>query len=360
MIDDADYALLDRYLADECSSAERERVEQWAGAGESHAELVEWLRTMRASAASSYDGAETEELWRGLRVRMQSPSLQSLPSEDMPTAAGESHPRLRRPTPRIIMRTAPRWWARRGVRASGAIAAAIVVAAVWQKTTSEPTDSALVSSYRTARAQRTIVRLRDGTRVTLAASSTLNVPESYGRRDREVQLTGEAYFEVVPDHTRPFRVHGEGTVAEALGTRFGVRAYREDRSVAVVVEEGTVAVGTTGPDKPAERVVLSRGDLARVEQGGRVLLERNVSVSRYLGWVHGRLEFVDTPLSDAAREIGRWYDVDVVVDDSALARSTLSASFSNERLDEVISALAASVEARAEYSGRMVRLSPLR
>src|SRR5207249_4930466 len=83
------------------------------------------------------------------------------------------------------------------------------------------------SEYATAAAHRAVIRLRDGTQVTLAPKSRVRYAADYGRAHRDLYLDGEAYFQVAPDARRPLRVHTAGSVTEDLGTSFVVRAYAD-------------------------------------------------------------------------------------------------------------------------------------
>jgi transmembrane sensor len=213
-------------------------------------------------------------------------------------------------------------------------------------------------SFTTRPGERAAFNLVDGSRVTLGASSALDVPDDYGKRVREVYLQGQGYFEVVPDPAKPFRVHSGHAVTEVLGTKFGVRAYQGDASVAVVVAEGRV--GLAAQDGQHGSAVLTRGDFARLDPAGQVRVERGVDVARYLAWTQGRLEFVNAPLRDVLPELARWYDLDFRLADSALAARPLTASLGTESATEMLRLLEASLDVRVRRAGRVVTLQPQR
>jgi ferric-dicitrate binding protein FerR (iron transport regulator) len=209
--------------------------------------------------------------------------------------------------------------------------------------------------YATERGQLMRVRLPDGTSVTLGAASRLHyVGEG---ATREVALEGEAVFNVVHDARHPFVVRAGGAVARDIGTTFGVRAYPGDSGARVVVAEGSVSLRAAGRAATAARV-LEPGELGRVERGGTPEVTR-VNAARYLSWADGRLEFDDVPLREVAAQLSRWYDVDVLLADSALGARRFTGSFQGESVDQVLAALAPPLHARYERRGRTVVLHTL-
>ncbi|HEX6536195.1 MAG TPA: FecR domain-containing protein [Gemmatimonadaceae bacterium] len=215
--------------------------------------------------------------------------------------------------------------------------------------------------YATTRGQLMRFRLPDGTGVTLGAASRLHYAEGGGAGAREARLEGEAEFEVVHDERHPFVVRAGGAVARDIGTTFGVRAYPGDSAASVVVAEGSVSLSTEGEGEAnqgkSERV-LEAGELGRVARGGTPVVER-VNAARYLAWTEGRLEFDDVPLRDVAAQLARWYDVDIVLADSALAGRRFTGAFQGETVEQVLDALAPPLHVRYERRGRTVVLHAL-
>ena len=357
--DDMDHLLIDRYLAGELSAAERARVDGWMTASASNARYVERLRTLRDAVRASArpETWDRDALRREMQARIAAATTMTMETPAAGTPGQEAaRPLRRRATPfhgMAHLRRTP--WTTQAMR----IAAALLVAAAggtllargWDRGAEAPAEARVV---RAARGQLVTIPLVDGSRVTLAAGSAIDIPVSFGQRTRDVVLHGQAYFEVASDAEHPFRVHGGGVVTEVVGTRFGVRAYEEDDEVAVVVAEGRVAVrrsipnGGLGSRPAAEPVVLDSGDLARLGAAGAVHVEHDADIERELGWVDGRLTFVGVPLREVVREIERWYDVPVVIDDSGLADTPVSAAFRSESLREMIELLAVSLDARVE------------
>jgi len=164
---------------------------------------------------------------------------------------------------------------------------------------------------------------------------------------RSATLDGEAFFTVVHNAASPFVVHAGRTTATDIGTRFDVRAYPEDSSVRVAVEDGRVALS-------GNHIALAQGEVATIPRAGAPVIDRGVE--NISAWTTGRLELHDTPAREAVRALARWYDVDLRLGDSSLAAVPLTASFRDEPVDEVLHIVAVTLGARVRWSGRTVIL----
>lgn len=204
--------------------------------------------------------------------------------------------------------------------------------------------------------ERAIVRLSDGTQIVLAAASTLRYATAQLSAAREVEVTGEAYFDVAHDTARPFVVHANGATISDLGTAFDVRAYPTDVRLRVVVAEGRVAIAPA--HKPRIVGVIERGHLAQVDAQGAVVT-RTVDPRPYVAWTTGELVFDATPLADAARDLTRWFGTTVVVRDTALARREFTGTFDRESLGDALAIIGRTVRARVGWRADTAVLVPL-
>jgi transmembrane sensor len=236
-----------------------------------------------------------------------------------------------------------------------AAAAAVVVAAssavVWRRTPHG------VSVLAAAPGQRRTVTLDDGTVVTLAPATRIRVAFESSRR--EVTLDGEAFFSVVHDARRPFAVRVGNAVATDIGTRFDVRRYPDEPSVRVVVADGAVSLGDTAVHDAA-RPTLTAGMLGVVDRRGATLVTRAADVSAVLAWTGGTLAFDRAPLRAVVAELGRWYDVDVRLADSAIGARLVTTSLKDETLPEALTALSASLRLDVVRRGHVVTFTEAR
>ncbi|CAN5526911.1 DUF4974 domain-containing protein [soil metagenome] len=170
------------------------------------------------------------------------------------------------------------------------------------------------------------VILPDGSKVWLNAASSLKYPTKFLSHERQVELNGEAYFEIThvktgPNVVRPFRVRSAGQVVEVLGTHFNINSYSDEKSVKTTLLEGKVKViktlanvSTNRPNgKTAPALILKPGEQAQLASGSRPNLNliAQADLEEAVAWKNGQFHFKDTDLPTIMRQIARWYDVKV-------------------------------------------------
>lgn len=266
--------------------------------------------------------------------------------------------------------SSPRWLSRQRTPARTLLAAAAVVAMVGAGTwtimrgraapTVGGTEAVAWRTFASAHAQRVNVELPDGTRIVLAPESRLRVRQAPERAPnrivREVELTGEGFFQVAHVAGHPFVIRTpHGTVTQ-LGTSFDVRAYEGDRATQVAVTEGRVSMRTTRGTAATDAVVLAAGDVARMSGVGVTDVARGADVSRYTSWMHGELRFTNAPLRDVIAAVERWYDVKVELEDPSFATYELTATLRHGSVNDVMDVVVKSLDLRAKRSGNIVRI----
>lgn len=204
------------------------------------------------------------------------------------------------------------------------------------------------------------VKLADGSIVTLGARSEISV--NFSEAERSVTLnSGEAYFSVTKDASRPFVVTAGETIVRVLGTKFDVRRGGDRTRVAVA--EGIVEVmahaSSSLTDLPGALVqtkVLTAGQ--QLVSGPRNKLEpmRTISQSAPGAWRTGRLEYVDASLADVLADASRYFDGRIEFDPAEMAELRLTASFRTDQIDEMINTVAAALPVTVDRSlrGRVV------
>jgi transmembrane sensor len=263
-----------------------------------------------------------------------------------------------RPAVRFAMSAPPRrthlaWL---GLAAAAIVATAAVAGRAFFAGHAAP-PAAAARVLATPRGQRATFQLPDGTRVMLAAASTLRYRPPFDAGTREVTLEGEAYFEVMHDERRPFVVRAGDVVAQDLGTQFVVRAYPEDGHARVVVREGEVALRAASAPPKSDARVLGPGELGRLSAAGEPIVEA-VNPSAYFAWTTGRLVFAGTSLRDAIPQLSRWYDLEFRLADPALGARQLNATLRSQATTDELDFLAASLGLRQVRRGSIVTLYP--
>jgi transmembrane sensor len=165
--------------------------------------------------------------------------------------------------------------------------------------------------------------LEDGTRVWLNAASSLRFPTTFSGSDRQVEMTGEAYFEVAKNKDKPFRVLVNHQLqADVLGTSFNIMAYGEEPTVNTTLVDGSVRLVKGQASvllKPDQEGSIRQEALTQVSGGedagggaaGAGFKVSDANVENALAWKNGVFQFDNLPLQTIMRQIARWYDVDV-------------------------------------------------
>ena len=179
---------------------------------------------------------------------------------------------------------------------------------------------------------RTRFQLPDGSTGFLNSGSTLKYPVQF-TTERSVELTGEAFFDVVHNEKIPFYVNTKNLNIKVLGTTFDVIANEDEKIEEIVLQTGKVDVSTKDGKKlasllPDEQLILD------IEN--QTFSKTEVIASQYTTWKEGKLVFRNENMQQVALRLSRWYNADVVVGDKLLDNYTFHATFIDEPLEEVL------------------------
>ncbi len=152
-----------------------------------------------------------------------------------------------------------------------------------------------------------VVNLPDGSKVWLNAASSIKYPVVFKGKERLVELTGEAYFEVIHHTDMPFKVKTAGQLVEDLGTHFNINAYGDEPGIKTTLLEGSVSV-TSLANNTIQKIVPGQ----QASLNGENLTVKNVNTSLAVAWKNGLFEFDHTDLHTLMRQIGRWYNLQIV------------------------------------------------
>lgn len=147
----------------------------------------------------------------------------------------------------------------------------------------------------------------DGSRVWLNAGSSVTYPIAFVGNERKVTITGEAYFEIAHDASKPFRVSKGETRIEVLGTHFNVNAYDDEDAVRVTLLEGSVKVSND-----QSSLTIKPNQQAVVKNNQAIELNKNVNIEEVMAWKNGLFQFGEASIEEVMRQVARWYDVEVV------------------------------------------------
>ena len=196
------------------------------------------------------------------------------------------------------------------------------------------------------------VRLADGTRVWLNAASSLRFPTAFTGGDRTVFITGEAYFEVAPDKTKPFRVQTGKATVDVLGTRFNVMAYDDETVLATTLLQGSVRVTEGG-----KGTLLSPGEQAGFNKETGVTGVASADTSEVIAWKNEEFAFNDVPIQGIMRQLSRWYDIDVRMEGNIAPRKIRGSISRNYNISEVLNMLVFTAGIHYTIAGNKVIIS---
>lgn len=180
------------------------------------------------------------------------------------------------------------------------------------------------------------VQLSDGTVIHLNAGTSLRYPVQFLKnQNRQVYLTGEAYFEVSKDKAHPFTVNTQEVNVEVLGTKFNVNSYTEDISTDVVLVEGKVSLYK---DKKTteNQVYLSPGIKGSNLRGQQKIVTEAVNTDYYTAWVQGSLVFKNASFESIIKKLERHYNVTFINKNKTLGKEIFNARFDNEPIEVVL------------------------
>ena len=255
-------------------------------------------------ALNRENGVDWERVYSRLQSRMHEPNM--------------DYTRLMRPRK-------GRW---KGLAIAASLLFAIAVSSYLFTSLRKATPAGIVSTRRNPGLQ--LLRLSDGTSVTLNQNSRLEYPKTFNGATREVVLYGEAFFDVHHDSSRPFMVHTANLVVRVLGTAFNIKSYDMDEKIAVTVSRGKVQVQRKSNQKILG--MLTAGEQLLVDKNAGVALQNKVDVKGVLVW-KTILDFDNKTVGEAAAIISSYFGVEIKFDNEALRSCRFTADLSENEND---------------------------
>jgi ferric-dicitrate binding protein FerR (iron transport regulator) len=194
--------------------------------------------------------------------------------------------------------------------------------------------------------------LPDGSKVWLNAASSLKYPAAFTGNYRQVEITGEAYFEVAKDVSRPFKVLLNQMEVEVLGTHFNINGYEDEEAIRTTLLEGSVRVTTKAGNN-----LLKPGQQAQLQKTGRLKLVDGADLEETMAWKEGNFQFENSDIYTVMRHISRWYDVDVEYR-GKVSKHFVGTISRNVNLSQVITMLQQTGEVKFSIEGKKVVVMP--
>lgn len=196
--------------------------------------------------------------------------------------------------------------------------------------------------------------LSDGSKVWLNAASSIHFPSYFSGEERKVEITGEAYFEVSHDRSKPFKVEfnnaaGEKSEVEVLGTHFDVNAYPDEENIKATLLQGSVKIrrgNKTQLLSPGEQAILT---------SDAITLKKNIDVSQVVAWKDGYFLFANADIRSIMLQVARWYDVQVTFEGKIPADGFTGKISRNVPLSKFLKVLELN-DVHVKTEGRMVTI----
>jgi len=196
------------------------------------------------------------------------------------------------------------------------------------------------------------VSLPDGSDIFLNRNTELIYRANFGKSGRHVALSGEAFFEISPDPSKPFTANAGKASIEVLGTSFNIITNNPDSAVEVYVETGKVMLSD---NTKTQNIVLDPGYVGTMDTklSGKILNEN----PNYISWKTGKLVFDRQRLEIVFKDLKRVYDMNIIADDPAILDETWTSSVDNQSQDTIIRLICASFNLRYTQDGNVYHLS---
>lgn len=196
------------------------------------------------------------------------------------------------------------------------------------------------------------LELPDGSLVWLNATSSIHFPTAFVGKERKIEITGEAYFEIAKNREMPFIVAVNGAEVQVLGTHFNVNAYNDEEDVKTTLLEGSVKF-VNGDNTN----ILKPGQQSQLAKNGTVKVMNDVNVDDVVAWKNGLFAFENANIETVMRQLSRWYDVEIEysgkTDDLFIAEMRR-----NIKLSDALKALELTGKVKFEINGKKIIVMP--
>ncbi len=311
--------LLTRYLAGECSRDESDWVDLWIKTGTENKKIYRDLKHV-------WDGMDRVGDIRSINIDEEWASIEKRITE---SDTGMSPLKVKYRSERT------KGFSLLRVAAGLAIIALTTFAAIY---------FSRYSGYERVRTamETKEVELGDGSFVTLNANSLLKYPKKFDKESRELSLKGEAFFDVVPDKTRPFIVSAGDIEVKVLGTSFNVNAYEDNKAIEVLVSTGRVAMSSVKHHE--KKIVLDPGNMGAFLKSESSFIMEKEADKNYLSWKTLKMEFSNETLGEVIKILEKVYHISIIVKDPGLENCRITVSFDNQSLEAVLNVLEATLD----------------
>lgn len=217
---------------------------------------------------------------------------------------------------------------------------AFILGAVFETEITDQFKEVSITEVSTPGGEKTSLVLPDGTKVQLNACSKLLYPKKFKGKIREVELVGEAFFEVTPGKNNPFIVKTKELNIRVLGTAFNVEAFPDAAEVSTTLVHGKVILEKETMDKTITLAEMNPYEHAVFKTDKQeISVQKESNVDQYIAWKDGKLVFMNAPIEEVAKKLELWFNVSVQIESEKLKTAHFTGTFTNESIDQVLKLL---------------------
>ena len=317
-----DKKLLQKYLYGQCSTEEKIRLRELLQHGDTPRILEEL--TLKEWSEPAIEDKEIDGIVAEWKTRINTKILDEMGEQGGKTTLIQPFQKLT--------------FLKYAVACAGLVLLASLV--VWQFVSINSIENIVALERTNKHGQPVKYILPDSSEVYLAAGSTINYPQHFDGSTREINLYGEAFFDIKRDESRPFIIHTGKIQTKVLGTSFKINAFKNSKLV-VSVATGRVRVSKLGDEKTEALALLTAGQKVTWDGVTGKSVKGEVDVYSLEQWKSGEMVFDDQSMLQIAAELHRRYGITVDFRDSEIRGNKLSGTFpSNKSIDKVMTALA--------------------
>ncbi|QCR24691.1 FecR family protein [Pontibacter sp. SGAir0037] len=332
------FDLLLRYLQKNASEQETEEVEIWLKRNPENLEILEELEAHYQSVLLDQETYDVQEKGLGLLQKKL----------DLLEGQHQEHQSRQTPIQSVFS------WRMAAVAAFMLLLISVGIFFYVYTSVEKQTASFASITKQTGKGQRSRLILPDGSTVYLNSESSLTYSSNYYETERTVYLQGEAFFEVIPDSEKPFRVETASFTTQVLGTSFNVQAYPHYTTTSVAVATGKVKVLD---NTEQELVKLVPGQQLSYDHATHAYATETITPEEVISWTKGQLIFKNTPLDELISELERWYDISIELQNQELSNCRFTATFDNLTLNESLYLLSITTNLNYTQHGRTITIS---
>ena len=218
------------------------------------------------------------------------------------------------------------------------------------------TKEVLYNTISTPKGGQYQMTLSDGSKVWLNAASSIHFPVAFAGKERKVEITGEAYFEVAKNPEQPFKVllvspsgGGGGMSVEVLGTHFNINSYADESAVKTTLLEGAVKI-----TKDNNVQMLLPGQQAQLYSNGQILLQKNIDVEEVVAWKNGKFIFNNADIKTIMQQLEKWYDITVEYKSKLTEEQFVGVISRSVNISEILKMLEKTKAVAFEISGKNI------